>query len=73
MKKYIFLSFLLFFTFSLFAQLRVQGHLIDEKKQDLIAATIRCYSNDTLFVIGGVTNSKGEFDLRLPRTELFRL
>ena len=57
------------FSISLFAQLKIQGHLIDEKKQDLIAATIRCYINDTLLVIGGVTNSKGEFELKLPCTE----
>ena len=70
MKYTILLFALLFWGTSLFGQeLKVQGHLIDENKQDLVAATIRCYVNDTLFMIGGATNSKGEFELKLPRTE----
>ena len=59
MKYAILLFVLLFWGTSLFGQeLKIQGHLIDENKRDLVAATIRCYSNDTLLVIGGVTNSK---------------
>ena len=70
MKYTILLFALLFWKTSLFGQeLKVQGHLIDENKRDLGAATIRCYMNDTLFMIGGSTNSKGEFELKLPRTE----
>ena len=70
MKYTILLFALLFWKTSLFGQeLKVQGHLIDENKRDLVAATIRCYMNDTLFMIGGSTNSKGEFELKLPRTE----
>lgn len=70
MKYAILLFALLFWGTSLFGQeLKIQGHLIDENKRDLVAATIHCYSNDTLLVIGGVTNSKGEFELKLPRTE----
>ena len=70
MKYAILLFVLLFWGTSLFGQeLKIQGHLIDENKRDLVAATIRCYMNDTLFMIGGSTNSKGEFELKLPRTE----
>ena len=70
MKYNTLLFFMLCFGTSVFGQeLKIQGHLIDEKKQDLVAATIRCYMNDTLFMIGGSTNNKGEFELKLPRTE----
>lgn len=49
MKYAILLFVLLFWGTSLFGQeLKIQGHLIDENKRDLVAATIRCYSNDTL-------------------------
>ncbi len=33
------------------------------------AATMRCYMNDTLFMIGGTTNSKGKLELKFPHTE----
>ena len=70
MKNNVFLVCMLLFSISVFGQeLKIQGHLIDEEKQDLVAATIRCYLNDTLFVVGGTTNSKGEFELKLPHTE----
>lgn len=60
MKNNVFLVCMLLFSISVFGQeLKIQGHLIDEEKQDLVAATIRCYLNDTLFVVGGTTNSKG--------------
>lgn len=65
------LLILLFFTLSpIFAQgVKVQGHLIGDEKQDLEAGTVRCYINDTIFVIGTTTNMKGEFELRLPSNE----
>lgn len=53
MKNNVFLVCMLLFSISVFGQeLKIQGHLIDEEKQDLVAATIRCYLNDTLFVVG---------------------
>ena len=48
MKNNVFLVCMLLFSISVFGQeLKIQGHLIDEEKQDLVAATIRCYLNDT--------------------------
>ena len=70
MKHAVFLFCLMYFSFSALSQeLRIQGHLIDEEKNDLVAATVRCYVDDTLFVKGVVANSKGEFELKLPSTE----
>lgn len=65
------LSFLFFFfLLPAFAQeVKVQGHLTGEEKQDLEAGTVRCYTNDTVFVAGTTTNIKGEFELRLPSNE----
>ena len=58
MKNNVFLVCMLLFSISVFGQeLKIQGHLIDEEKQDLVAATIRCYLNDTLFVVGGTQTS----------------
>lgn len=45
-----------------------EGHVIDTEKNDLIAATVRCFTDDSTFVKGITTNYKGEFKLEVPHT-----
>ncbi len=59
---------LLVFTWSLLSPLvaqnvTVQGHLLGAGNEHLAAATVRCYQ-DTSFIKGTTTNSKGEFELK---------
>lgn len=57
------------FTFTLSAQeanIEIVGHLQDEKRYDLIGATIRCYEADSLLVANTTTDSQGDFTLKLP-------
>lgn len=57
------------FTFTLSAQeanIEIVGHLQDEKRYDLIGATIRCYEADSLLVANTTTDSQGNFTLKLP-------
>ena len=69
MGKIIFIV-LLFLSSCITAQeLRVQGHVLGDAKQDLESATVRCYTSDTIFVAGVTTNMKGLFTLRLPLKE----
>lgn len=69
MKK-ILIILLPFFLSPAFAQeVKVQGHLVGDERQDLEAGTVRCYANDTVLVAGTTTNMKGEFELRLPSNE----
>ena len=66
----IFFIVLLFLSSCITAQeLRVQGHVLGDEKQDLESATVRCYTSDTVFVAGVTTNMKGLFTLRLPLKE----
>lgn len=57
------------FTFTLSAQeanIEIEGHLQDEKRYDLIGATIRCYEADSLLVANTTTDSQGNFTMKLP-------
>ena len=66
MRKTVFII-LLFFSLGIASQeLKFQGHLLGDEKQDLESATVRCYTSDTVFVAGTTTNMKGLFELRLP-------
>lgn len=69
MKKLNFIIFLFLTSYATAQELKIQGHLIGEEKQNLEAATVRCYANDTVLVAGTTTNMKGEFQLRLPSNE----
>ena len=63
--KYIFIH-ILFLTASIAkAQTIIEGHVTDDKKNDLIKATVRCYSGN-MYICGTTTNSKGEFKLEVP-------
>lgn len=63
--KCIFTFIVCFFSSLLVAQnITVQGRLLGAKNENLIAATIRCYLLDTLFVKGTTTNAKGVFELK---------
>ena len=46
----------------------IKGLVTDNEKNILIGATIRYYVNDSIFVKGTTTNSKGEFKLGIPQT-----
>ena len=48
------------------------GHVTDNERNDLMAATVRYYEGDTVFVKGCATNSKGEFKLEVPQTDRAR-
>lgn len=69
MKKLNFIILLFLSYYATAQELRVQGHLIGEEKQDLEAGTVRCYANDTILIAGTTTNMKGEFQLNLPSNE----
>ena len=45
--------------------IEVEGHVRDSERQDLIGATIRCFTVDTLLVESTVTDSKGDFKLKI--------
>lgn len=47
----------------------IKGHVTDNQKEDLISATVRCFVDDSTFVKGTTTNSKGEFELEIPQTD----
>lgn len=74
-----FLCCIFSFTFTLSAQeasIEIEGHLQDEKRYDLIGATIRCYEADSLLIANTTTNSQGNFTLELPakrQTHLLRI
>lgn len=64
-----FLCCIFLLTFTLSAQeanIEIVGHLQDEKRYDLIGATIRCYEADSLLVANTTTDSQGNFTLKLP-------
>lgn len=45
------------------------GHVTDNEKNELMAATVRCLVDDSTFVKGCTTNTKGEFKLEVPQTD----
>ena len=45
------------------------GRVTDDEKNDLMAATVRCFVGDSTFVKGATTNAKGEFKLEVPQTD----
>lgn len=61
--------FLLFFLQVLGQKNTIVGHLTDNEKNNLIAATVRCFVDDSTFVKGTTTNSKGEFKLEISQTD----
>ena len=81
MKRFIpaFLCCIFLLTFPLSAQeasIEIEGHLQDEKRYDLIGATIRCYEADSLLIANTTTDSQGNFTLELPakrQTHLLRI
>ncbi len=69
--KYIISFFLAFVACSLKGnnvQL-ITGSVIDDESNVLVNATIRCFVDDTTFVKGTTTNSKGDFKLEVPQTD----
>ena len=54
---------------SAYAQIVITGCILDTKKNELPAATVRCYINDTVYVNGTTSNNKGEFELKVPQSE----
>lgn len=46
-----------------------EGHVTDNEKNDLIAATVRCLAGDSIYIKGVTTNNKGEFKLEVPQTD----
>lgn len=71
--KHLFLIICLFFyVHSISAatdNLLIQGHLTDDKKTHLTDATIQSFVDDSIFVKGCTTDSKGEFKLKVPQTD----
>lgn len=74
MTRNIFLIAVSFCVLSAFAQkVTVEGHLTDNEKTDLVAATVRCYADDSVFVIGTTTSSKGEFKITVEQKDGIKL
>lgn len=70
MKRIIFFQFLTFLFLSLFGkELKIEGHLTNNQKEHLVAATILYFVDDTTFVKGTTTNAKGDFKLEVPQTD----
>ena len=70
MRKTVFII-LLFFSLGIASQeLKFQGHLLGDEKQDLESATVRCYTSDTVFVAGTTTNMKGLFEASVQLSRL---
>ncbi len=69
MRLYVFLFYSIFTLFCRAQTMSIQGRLLDTKRNELPAATVRCYVNDTVYVKGTTTNGKGEFELKLPQNE----
>lgn len=68
MKALISILFILtFYTLKGNNNQTITGHVTDYKKNDLIAVTVCCFVNDSTFVKGCTTNSKGEFKLEVPQ------
>lgn len=53
-----------FATLRATAQTTITGHLIDNEKNNLQKATIRCYIDDSVYAGGTTTDGKGEFKLK---------
>ena len=49
--------------------MNIQGRILETENNELPAATVRCYVNDTMYVKGTTTNNKGEFELKVPQSE----
>lgn len=70
MKRIIFFQVFIVLSMSLFGQeLKIQGHLTDDKKNHLTGATIQSFVDDSIFVKGCTTDSKGEFKLEVSQTD----
>lgn len=66
----VFMSALLVILFPMVskAQTTIEGRLVDETSKGLIQATVRCFTDQSVFVCGTKTNDKGEFKLKAPLT-----
>ena len=61
---------LLFVLLSMTAQnITFEGHVIDDEKNELIAATVRYFVDDSMLVKGVTTDSKGEFKFEVLQNE----
>ena len=70
MKRHFFTLLLLLLSFPVLGQnVTLEGHVVDNEKTDLISTTIRCYVDDSVFVKGTTSNSKGNFKLELQQTD----
>lgn len=70
MIKFNLMGILLMISIQTSAQtLEYIGHLTDNEKNNIISATVRCFVDDSTFVKGTTTNSKGEFELEIPQTD----
>ena len=65
------LLFIVLIPYAIRAQTIIEGRITDDKKTDLIKATVRCYS-DSLYICGTTTNSKGVFNLEVPKNQTIR-
>ena len=65
--KYIVFFIVIFTTIpSVVAQtIEVEGHVRDSGRNDLIGATVCCFTSDTLLIASMITDSKGDFRLKL--------
>ena len=63
--RIILFAIMAFATLRATAQTTITGHLIDNEKNNLQKATIRCYIDDSVYAGGTTTDGKGEFKLKI--------
>lgn len=64
--KQLLISLFLTIASGAIAQTIIEGHVVDNDKNDMIKATVRCCVDDSIYLCGTTTNGKGEFKLEVP-------
>lgn len=67
--KSVLIFLLLFFASTVNSQTIIEGHITDDKKNDLIKATVKCY-DDSMYICGTTTNIRGEFKIEVPASQM---
>lgn len=68
--KFFLLNIFLYISIPFYAQqISIKGCAIDEKKEIIPSATVRCLNNDSTLLKGCVTDEKGQFFLSVPSSK----
>ena len=67
MKSYLLIFLYMSIPLSIYCQeFKLNGRIIDEQKQAIVSATVRCLTKDSALVAGNVSNGEGMFSLSVP-------